>query len=307
MPLMSGMGYQRNTPLGFIIGLTVAVGCLIGGFVAMGGHLIVIWQPWEYVIILGIATGTFIIANPLSLVVDTGRAALEAISGKAPKRRDYLDILAVLYALMRELRSKPRNEVEAHVDDPSSSEIFSGFPSVIKDKELTYFICDYVRLIIIGNARPHEIEALMESEISTVRKDLTKPYYALHTVAEALPALGIVAAVLGIVKAMGAIDQSPEILGGLIGAALVGTFAGIFISYAIISPLALKIKSTREKQTRVYIIVKQTLIAYMNGALPQIAVEHGRKGISSDYRPSIDDVEAATTLGGRPDEMKEAA
>jgi chemotaxis protein MotA len=293
--------------LGFLIGLTVAIGCLVGGFVAMGGHLNVIWQPWEYVIILGIATGTFIIANPVSLVVDTGRAAMEAILGKTPKRKDYLDLLGVLFALMRELRNKPRNEVEAHVDEPESSEIFIAFPNVVKDKELTSFICDYVRLIIIGNARSHEIEALMESEISTLKKDRTKPYYALHTVAEALPALGIVAAVLGIVKAMGAIDQSPEILGGLIGAALVGTFAGIFISYAMVAPLALKIKATREKQARVYTIVKQSLIAYMNGAIPQIAVEHGRKGISSEYRPSIDEVEAATTMGSRPEELKEAA
>ncbi|WP_230533126.1 flagellar motor stator protein MotA [Microvirga roseola] len=293
--------------MGFLIGITVAIGCLVGGFVAMGGKLGVIWQPWEYVIILGIAIGAFIIANPLSLVADTGRAALEAISGKTPKRKDYLDILGVLYALMRELRNKPRNEVEAHVDEPDESEIFRAFPGILQNRELTYFICDYVRLIIIGNARPHEIESLMENEITTIRKDCTKPYYALNTVAEALPALGIVAAVLGIVKAMGAIDQSPEILGGLIGAALVGTFAGIFISYALLSPLALKVKATREKQTRVYTIVRQTLIAYMNGALPQIAVEHGRKGISSEYRPTIDEVEAATTLGGRTEDVKEAA
>ena len=139
------------------------------------------------------------------------------------------------------------------------------------------------------------------------QRDRTKPYYSLNTVSEALPALGIVAAVLGIVKALGAIDQSPAILGGLIASALVGTFGGIFISYAFLSPLANKVKATREKQTRVYVIVKQALIAYMNGALPQIAVEHGRKGISVEYRPTIDEVEAATTTGGRSEELKEAA
>jgi chemotaxis protein MotA len=208
---------------------------------------------------------------------------------------------------MRELKNKPRNEVEAHIDSPDQSEIFTAFPSVLRDKELTLFICDYARLIIIGNARPYEIEALMDEEIGTLKRDRIKPYYSLNTVAEALPALGIVAAVLGIVKAMGAIDQSPAILGGLIASALVGTFGGIFISYAILSPLALKVKATRDKQTRVYVIVKQTLIAYMNGALPQIAVEHGRKGISSEYRPTIDEVEAATTSGGRPDDLREAA
>jgi chemotaxis protein MotA len=294
--------------LGVLIGFAVAIGSLVSGFVAMGGHLAVIWQPWEYVIICGIAIGTFIIANPMSLVKDSGKAAAEAISGRVPKRDQYLAILSLLYALMRELKNKPRNEVEAHIDAPEDSEIFRSFPSVLKDKELTLFICDYARLIIIGNARPYEIEALMDEEIGTLKRDRLKPYYSINTVAEALPALGIVAAVLGIVKAMGAIDQSPAILGGLIASALVGTFGGIFISYAILSPLALKVKATRDKQTRVYVIVKQTLIAYMNGALPQIAVEHGRKGISSEYRPTIDEVEAATTSGGgKPDDLKEAA
>jgi len=284
--------------VGVLIGLIIAIGSMFGGFVAMGGHLAVIWQPWEFVIIGGIAAGTYIIANPMSVVKDTGRATVEALSGSVPKRGKYLSILGLLYALMRELRSRPRNEVEAHIDDPQNSEIFNNFPDVQKDPELTLFICDYVRLIIIGNARPHEIEALMDEEISTLRKDKLKPYSTLTMVSEALPALGIVAAVLGIVKAMGALDQSPQILGSLIGAALVGTFAGIFFSYAVIAPLATKVKTTREKQCRVYVIVKQTLLAFMNGALPQIAVEHGRKAISSSDRPTIDEVEAATIPGG---------
>ncbi|WP_112664666.1 flagellar motor stator protein MotA [Microvirga flavescens] len=295
--------------MGVIIGLVVAIGSLIGGFVAMGGHLAVIWQPWEFVIIGGIAIGTYIVANPMPVVTDTGRATVEALKSSVPKRGNYLELLGLLYALMRELRTKPRNEVEGHIDAPQDSAIFNNFPGILRDKELTLFVCDYVRLIIIGNARPHEIEALMDEEIATHRRDKLKPYSTLTTVAEALPALGIVAAVLGIVKAMGAIDQSPQVLGGLIGAALVGTFAGIFISYAILSPLALKIKSTREKQCRVYIIIKQTLIAYMNGALPQIAVEHGRKAISSADRPTIDEVESATISGGgqAADARKEAA
>lgn len=297
--------------MGVLIGMVIVIGCMLGGFVAMGGHLAVIWQPWEFVIIGGIAVGTYIIANPVPVVKDTGRAIIEALTGAVPKRTTYLSILGLLYGLMRELRSRPRNEVEGHIDAPQNSEIFNSFPEVLKDPELTLFICDYVRLIIIGNARPHEIEALMDEEISTLRKDKIKPYSTLTVVAEALPALGIVAAVLGIVKAMGALDQSPQILGSLIGAALVGTFAGIFFSYAVISPMAAKVKTTREKQCRVYVIVKQTLLAFMNGALPQIAVEHGRKAISSADRPTIDEVEAATipgNAGSRGDAaQKEAA
>jgi len=295
--------------LGVIIGLVVAIGSMFGGFVAMGGHLAVIWQPWEFVIIGGMAIGTFVVANPMPTVTDSGRASMEAILGTVPKRDKYLALLGLLYALMRELRAKPRNEVEGHIDSPQTSEIFTSFPMILKDAELTLFICDYARLILIGNARPHEIEALMDEEIGTLKRDKLKPYSSVTAVAEALPALGIVAAVLGIVKAMGALDQSPQILGGLIGAALVGTFAGIFASYAILAPLAQKIKTTREKQLRVYTIVKQSLLAYMNGALPQIAVEHGRKAISSADRPTIDEVESATVSGGKGGEapQKEAA
>jgi chemotaxis protein MotA len=292
--------------MGFAIGLAVAVGCILGGFAAMGGHISVIWQPWEFVIILGASLGTFIVANPLSAIKDTGLALIEAILDRAPSQRNYLDVLGVLYTLMRELRGKARNEVEQHVDNPDESAIFKSFPRVLADRDLTVFICDYCRLIIIGNARSHEIEALMDEEIQTVVRDRLKPYNALTSIGEGLPALGIIAAVLGVIKAMGALDEAPEILGHLIGAALVGTFAGIFISYGVVQPLALKIKTTREQRCRLYIIVKQTLLAFMNGAMPQIALEHGRKTISSHDRPSIDMVENETVSGGRADEAQAA-
>ncbi len=284
--------------LAFVIGIVVAIGCMLGGFAAMGGHISVIWQPWEFVIIFGSSLGTFIIANSLLTIKDTGRAIAEAILDRATTQRDYLDVLGVLYTLMRELRGKARSEVEQHVDNPSESSIFKNFPKVLADKDLTNFICDYCRLIIIGNARTHEIEALMDEEIQTVSHDKLKPYHALSAIADSLPALGIVAAVLGVVKAMGALDQSPELLGGLIGAALVGTFAGIVMSYAFVGPLAHKIKVTRLQRVRLYIIIKQTLLAFMNGAMPQIALEHGRKTIASHDRPSIDMVENETVSGG---------
>jgi chemotaxis protein MotA len=283
--------------LGSFVGIIITVGALLGGFSAMGGHLAVLMQPWEFVIILGTATGTFIMANPWKVVVDTGLATVQAVTNAVPSERYYLDLLGALHALMRELRGKGRNEVEAHIDDPSSSEIFKMFPSVLADAALLHFICDYVRLIIMGNARTHEIEALMDEEIHTIVKSKLAPYHAMVVVSEALPALGIVAAVLGVIKAMGALDQSPKLLGGFIGAALVGTFAGIFLSYGLVSPFAMKIKTTREKRCRPYIIVKQTLLAFMNGAMPQIAVEHGRKMIASNERPSIDVVENETIAG----------
>jgi chemotaxis protein MotA len=272
---------------------------MLGGFAASGGRIAVIWQPYELIIIGGSALGTFIVANPLTTIKDSGRACLEAIKGAAPGKRDYLDLLGLLYVLMRELRGNARNELEEQIDNPKDSEIFKQFPKVLADKDMTAFICDYVRLILIGNARTHEIESLMDEEIETIKRDKLKAYQALMAVSDGLPALGIVAAVLGIIKAMGALDQSPELLGELIGAALVGTFAGIFMSYGIAGPLATKIKVTREKRCRLYVIIKQTLLAFMNGAMPLIALEHGRKTISAYDRPSIDDVEGETISGGK--------
>lgn len=277
--------------MNLILGLVLGVGSLVGGFLAEGGHINVLWQPYEFLIIGGIAIGVFVMGNPFSTIMDTVRGALQAATNAVPKKKDFLGLLSLLFALMRDLRSRPRNEVEAHIDAPQDSPLFQHFPAILKDKELTQFVCDYVRLIIIGNARSHEIESLMEQEITTIRKQRVKPHASMTTISEALPALGICAAVLGIVKAMGALSESPEVLGEYIGAALIGTLTGIFWSYAVVSPLAQLIKTTREKQMQVFIIVKQTLIAFMNGALPQIALEHGRKTISSGERPTIDDVE----------------
>lgn len=274
------------------LGLLLGVGALVGGMAASGGHVAVLWQPFEFLIIGGIAMGVFVMGNPFSTIADAGKGIIEAAANSVPKRKDFLALLSLLFALMRDLRSRPRNEVEAHIDNPKDSPLFQHFPGILKDHELTQFICDYVRLTIIGNARSHEIESLMEQEISTIRKHKTKSSGALGTLSEALPALGIVAAVLGIVKAMGALDQSPEVLGEYIGAALIGTLTGIFWSYAVVNPVAQLIKTTREKQMQCYVIVKQSIIAFMNGALPQIALEHGRKTIASGERPTIDEVES---------------
>jgi chemotaxis protein MotA len=274
-----------------IIGFIITVGCVLGGFMAMGGHLDVLIQPFELMIIGGAGLGAFVMANPMKVVKDAGKALGEAFKFAVPKERNYLDVLGVLYSLMRDLRTKSRNEIEAHIDNPEESSIFQSAPTVLKNKELTSFICDYVRLIIIGNARSHEIEALMDEEIETLLHDKMKPYHALVVMGDAFPAIGIVAAVLGVIKAMGKINESPEVLGGLIGAALVGTMLGIFLSYCLVSPLCSQIKIVRSKQHRLYIIVKQTLIAYMNGSVPQVALEYGRKTISNYERPSIDSVE----------------
>jgi len=282
----------------FVIGLVIALASMLGGYSALGGHLEVLVQPFEFLIICGSSLGVFIVANPFSTIKDCGKAFMEAILDKVPKPRDYLDVLSVLHALMRELRAKSRSEVEGHFDNPKESEIFKNFPKLLANGDLVTFICDYGRIIIIGNAKSHEVEALMDEEIETLHHEKEKPSGAFQAIADGLPALGIVAAVLGVIHAMGALDQSPEVLGGLIGAALVGTFGGIFLSYGVVAPVASKIKVVRDKQLHLYVLVKQALIAYMNGAMPQVAVEFGRKTIPNKERPSIDTVENETSLGG---------
>lgn len=281
-----------------VIGLVVMLGSMIGSYVAMGGKVGPLWQPFEFTIILGTSLGAFIVANPMKVIKDTGTAFGEAFGNAAPTGRAYLDLLGCLYSLMRELRSKPRNEVEKHIDSPEESEIFQKFGSVLKNKGLTMFICDYCRLIIIGNARTHEVEALMDEEIATLRADKLKVYHSITAVADGMPAIGIIAAILGVIKAMGAISEPPEVLGKLIAAALVGSFAGIFFSYGVFAPIATKVKVGREKQMRLYVVAKQSMLAFMNGAMPQIAVEYGRKTISAYERPTIDQVEAETVGGG---------
>ncbi len=258
----------------------------------------VLMQPFEYVIILGSGVGAFIVANPMKVVKDTGKATMEALKNAVPKNREYIEVLGLLYSILREMKGKSRNEVEEHIDKPNESPIFQKYPTVLYNKELTIFICDYCRLIIMGNARTHEIESLMDEEIETLRADKLKAYHAMTGLSDGLPALGICAAVLGVIKAMGALNEAPEVLGKLIGAALVGTFAGVFFSYGIFTPLATKIKITREKKMRLYIMTKQTLLAFMNGAMPQVALEYGRKTISAYERPTIDQVEEETIGGG---------
>lgn len=286
--------------MAIILGVAIALGCMLGGFVHMGCKLETLLQPSEYIVLLGSAFGSFIVANPLAVMKDTGKALLQALKNDVPKEKQYIALLGVLYSLMREMRSKPSAEVERHIDDPKNSVIFQAHPAILKNTILLNFICDYCRLILMGNARSFEVEALMDEEIETLVRDWQKPYHALQTVADSLPALGIVAAVLGIINALSHINGSPEVLGESIGSALVGTFAGVFCSYGVFGPIAMQVKTVRYKRSRVFVVVKQTLLAYMNGAMPQVALEYGRKTISDLYRPSIAVVEQEAVVNKAP-------
>ena len=285
--------------MSILFGTIITFAALVGGFTAMGGHISVIWQPWEFVIIGGMALGTFIVANPWKVVIDSGSAIVQALTMAVPKQRHYLDLLGLLYALMRELRNKAAQRGRGAYRRSGVVGDLQHFPDGAREQGAVAFICDYFRLIIIGKRAPHEIEALMDEEIETIVRSKMKPYSSMidgrgrrcRRSASSRPCSASS-------RRWARSISRPKLLGDFIGSALVGTFAGIFLSYAWSRRWRSKVKTIREKQCRLYVIVKQTLLAFMNGALPQIAIEHGRKMIGSGERPSIDVVESETISGG---------
>ncbi|MEM1104691.1 MAG: MotA/TolQ/ExbB proton channel family protein, partial [Pseudomonadota bacterium] len=193
-------------------------------------------------------------------------------------------------------KSKGMMQLERDIERPYESELFGRFPRVLKHKMSIGFLCDYLRLISLGSEKSHELESLMDQEIETLHKEMSRPLKALQTMAETLPALGIIAAVLGVIKAMGYINQSTEILGGMIGGALVGTFLGILLSYGLVMPIAGIVRARRDERVNYHICIKAGLLAYLNGYAPQICIEYARKVLYSDVQPSFDAVEQATTF-----------
>ena len=251
--------------MNFVIGLTITLGSVLGGYAATGGYLGVLDQPFEFLIICGASIGIFIVANPLPTIKDAGKAIFEAITDQTPERRDYLDLLNALHALMRELRAHSRAEVEAHFDNPRASPVFSGFPRLLANEDLLSFVCDYGRLIIIGNAKTYEIEALMNDDIGMLAYDRYKPVHALRSIADSLPALGIIAAVLGVVHAMRSLEfiARDSRRTDRRGADWHVHRHSAFL--AVVGPIALKIWSVRQKQLRLFSLSKQSLLAFMNG------------------------------------------
>lgn len=280
----------------FLIG-TVLVGLsVLGGFIAMGGHLHVLWQPFEALIIVGSAIGAYVIANSMSVLRDTVRTLRSLIGGRRQTRAEYLDLISLLYTILRVAKSKGMMSLEKDIDNPTESPIFTQFPSVLKHERSLRFLCDYLRLISLGLDKGHELEALMDEEIATLSRELNQVPKALGGMAEALPALGIVAAVLGVIKAMGAMSEPPEVLGRMIGGALIGTFLGVLLSYGLVGPIAGASRHRREAELNLFVCIKAGLIAYLNGSPPQICAEFARKVLYADVQPSFDDVEKATSV-----------
>ena len=277
-----------------IIGSLVVLGCVAGSFAAQGGHLSVLWQPFEFIIIGGSGIGAYIIANPKSVLGKTLAALGSVFKGAKYKKPDYIELLSLLYLIFRLAKTKGMLALESHVENPHESDLFAKFPSFLANHHAQEFLCDYLRLMTMGTDNPHELEALMDQELDTHHQENHRVSHALTQLAEAFPGLGIVAAVLGVIHTMGSITEPPAVLGHLIGAALVGTFLGILLCYGFVGPMATALKGNQDEEHVYFVCIKAGLIAHLQGYAPAVSVEFARKILQSHTRPSFQELEEAT-------------
>lgn len=282
---------HEGTGMLLLIGALVVLGSVAGGYVLSHGNLIMLWQPYEIIIIGGAAFGGFLTANPKHVIIETFKKVPGLLAGSHFNKALFMDLLAMMYDLFNKARKEGIIAIEADIEEPQESPIFSAYPAVIKHEALVEFICDYMRLISSGNMQPHELEALMDAEIETRLHELEEPAHAVGSVADALPGFGIVAAVLGITITMQDIAAPPEVLGHHIAAALVGTFLGILASYGFVGPLSHAMKHEAFEEAKAFECIKACLLANMNGVPPQLSVEFGRKMLLSNVRPSFIELE----------------
>ncbi|MBT7943128.1 MAG: flagellar motor stator protein MotA [Alphaproteobacteria bacterium] len=274
----------------FIVGFLVVVGCVIGGY-SIHGDLTILWQPIEFLIIFGGAFGAFMIGNPKSVVTGVLKNFSRIITGPKYNQAAYEELLGVLFSVFKLAKTKGDLALETHVEAPNDSPLFGNFPTFLNDHHAVEFLCDYLRILTLGASNPHEIEAVMEAELDLHHHDDAAISGAVLGMGDAMPALGIVAAVLGVIVTMGSITEPPEILGGLIAAALVGTFAGIFLSYGFISPMGKALENSFGADASYLSCMKTAIIGHMQGYAPQISVEFARKSLPAESRPSFAEVE----------------
>ncbi|MFY9178351.1 MAG: flagellar motor stator protein MotA [Venatoribacter sp.] len=276
----------------FIVGMIVVFASVGAGFVMSHGNLIALWQPYELLIICGAAFGAFVVANSGTVIKQTFGMFPKLITGGKVDKAMYLDLLGLLHDILNKARREGFMAIEADVESPESSALFARYPAIQSDHELSNFIADYFRIIAAGNLTSFELEGLMDSEIETRLHELMAPSEALSKVADAMPGFGIVAAVLGIVITMGAIDGEVSEIGGHVAAALVGTFAGVLFAYGVFAPISASMAHLASEEIKLYEVVKACILASLNGLPPQLAVEFGRKTLHTHGRPTFTEVES---------------
>ncbi|QDX81387.1 flagellar motor stator protein MotA [Denitratisoma sp. DHT3] len=274
-----------------IIGYVCVLGGVLGGFILAGGHVHSLIQPTELLTIGGAALGAFLVANPPKVVKATLSAIPKVLKGSHLNKALYMDLLAMLYEILSKVRKEGLMSVEGDIDSPESSPIFAKYPVLVGDHHVIEFLTDYLRMMVGGNLNAFEIENLMDNEIETHHHEGEVPVHVLSKVADALPAFGIVAAVMGVVHTMESVGIPPAELGKLIAAALVGTFLGILLSYGFVAPVATALEHKLHEESKVYQCMKVVLLASMSGYAPQVAVEFGRKVLYSADRPSFIELE----------------
>ena len=248
-------------------------------------------MPGEVVIIMGCAISAFLIANSKETISGSIKYMSALTKPTAYSKDDYVELMSMMYTVFKMARTKGWLALEQHIEQPEESDMFSQFPSFQHNHHALVFLCDYLRIISLGNENPHELEALMDEEIETIEHHECHPGHAVQTMADGIPALGIVAAVLGVIKTMGSISEPPEVLGKMIGGALVGTFLGVWLSYGIVAPLAGAMTVKAESEVMYYKCMKVAVIAFLNGAAPQVAVEFARKFLPHDIQPTFQELE----------------
>jgi chemotaxis protein MotA len=280
--------------LGSLLGIVITIGLVFGGYTIAGGKLSIILHslPYEMMMIGGAAAGAFIVANDFSVIRHTGGDIVRAFAGPKWKKADYQDALCLLFELIRLVRESPV-KAETHIESPSESELFKRYPKISGDHEALELICDTVRSMLMNFDNPHQVQELLDKQLDALKEDSLHGAHALQTMSEGLPALGIVAAVLGVIKTMASIDKPPEVLGQMIGGALVGTFLGVFLSYALVGPLATRIAAVKARDHQLYALVRETIVASLQAHSPQMSIEVARRNAPIHARPSFLEVEGA--------------
>jgi chemotaxis protein MotA len=276
-----------------IIGSVVVLACVFGGYMAGGGHMIVLFQPFEVLIIVGAATGAFIIANSPAVLKKTFASVLGLLKGPRYNKASYVELLSLLYQIFKLSKTKGMLALEGHVEKPEESALFAQFPNFAKDHHAMVFLCDYLRMLTLGTDNSHEVESIIDEELETHHKEQHVISDAVQTMADGMPALGIVAAVLGVIHTMGSITEPPEVLGHLIGGALVGTFMGVLLSYGFVAPTATALKNRFDAEAKYLQCIRSGLLAHMQGYPPAVSVEFARKALLSEVRPTFYEVEEA--------------
>jgi chemotaxis protein MotA len=274
-----------------IVGYLIVLFAVFGGFALEGGHLAALFQPVELLMIAGSATGAFFVGNSGKAIKATLRALPSVLKGSRFTKALYMELMALLYEVLSKVRKEGLMSIEGDVDRPKESPLFKKYPSILADHHAMEFLTDYLRLMVGGNLNAFEIENLMDNEIETHHHEGEIPVHSIQKLGDAMPAFGIVAAVMGVVHTMSSVGIPPSELGKLIAAALVGTFLGILLAYGFVGPLSSLLEQKLAEQSKMLDCIKVTLLASLNGYAPVLAVEFGRKVLYSTERPGFSELE----------------